>query len=777
MATATARSPSPGPGVRPGCAVRRSADSSPAAAFRPASPCDSPLRSSAICRNASPRASWCAEKENSDQRDAAARTTSKPARSVVGGAKNFMAPTISAASKASPRKKVLGERNEQQLHPVASSSPVKPMGAPPASEAGAPRRLRLSFDGAPDAPPASTPVAATGCRHSFGGEEPRVENPMCKNHHHAASDDAASAEAESYPAAAAAAYDPKTNYLSPRPRFLHYKPNPRIDLYRQGSSGVRRLEDGFASESSDETVTTTTTTTDEEVELVEEEQKQAPLSSELGDDAAVPAADACALPLEPASGSPRARVLTPEAATRSPRGRVETSGPRATSPRARLVTPEPQPPASSAQVHSKKRSSLKFLVAPLALVLFMAAALICVPPPPDSPVMQQTTLGKVSDFMSVQELHPVELAAWLKQWSSSSLNLVTSYWESPVWTQEQEFLGPHFAANLSAAAASADEGVDLYCNFVETRPILMEDIGVSALEQDLKIQEAVSTSDSELISEISDVEQEAIAEKRNENDDALLAEELKEDAKMSDEVPGRNDEELASFSEDLKPCQPTGEPEQIENTKTSTSSLEQNVQTDNSEGDRADGKEDPEAYHGMKPEMGMWSGYMDKISRPAAVGVALAAIVVPAALAFLVMRKKQTQVVASADASAEQAEPIGESETLSGSGSSEGHLRVKGSQLQTPVADETERFGGSGASMYSSSLSSGHGRRRNVKEDESLSLDPVSRRDSAAYSTSSYGSFTTYEKIPAKKRNKEDEAMTPVRRSSRLRNQVKSPEA
>ncbi|KAJ6751101.1 hypothetical protein OIU85_001609 [Salix viminalis] len=28
-----------------------------------------------------------------------------------------------------------------------------------------------------------------------------------------------------------ATYDPKTNYLSPRPQFLHYRPNPRIELY------------------------------------------------------------------------------------------------------------------------------------------------------------------------------------------------------------------------------------------------------------------------------------------------------------------------------------------------------------------------------------------------------------------------------------------------------------------------------------------------------------------------------------------------------------------
>lgn len=46
-------------------------------------------------------------------------------------------------------------------------------------------------------------------------------------------------------------YDPKTNYLSPRPRFLHYKPNPRIEAYlnKENSEG-KNLEHSFTSESS-----------------------------------------------------------------------------------------------------------------------------------------------------------------------------------------------------------------------------------------------------------------------------------------------------------------------------------------------------------------------------------------------------------------------------------------------------------------------------------------------------------------------------------------------
>jgi len=104
---------------------------------------------------------------------------------------------------------------------------------------------------------------------------------------------------------------------------------------------------------------------------------------------------------------------------------------------------------------------------PLALVLFMAAAFLCVSVQPDSPIMSNTGVSKVSNFLSVQELHPVELAAWLKQWSSSSLDSITSYWEAFGFTQEQEYFGPYFAANRSAASADADHGADFYYNFAE----------------------------------------------------------------------------------------------------------------------------------------------------------------------------------------------------------------------------------------------------------------------------------------------------------------------
>jgi len=710
-----------------------------------------------------------------------------------------MSPTISASSKAvaaspSPRKKVLGERNEE-THLFAPFSPAnlahKPKGPPP-PEAGSARRLRLSFDGPAPAPPA--PAPEHGSRRSFGEEDARMEN-----HHHEAAD-AVDAEPSRV-----ALYDPKTNYTSPRPQYLLYTPNRRLEKYRHGSSGARRLDEGLASESSEESVTTTTDDdlAEEEQEQVQQQIPEEPSAlaapSEAGDDDAV-AVPSAALPLEPSRGSPRAPELTSEPAVMSPparvlatepratsprtpvvasepaatspAARVLATEPRATSPRTRALTPEPELGVSSAQAPGKKRSSLRFMF-PLALILFMAAAFVYVSPP-DSPIMSNPALSKVSNFLSVQELHPVELAAWLKQWSSSSLDSITSYWEALASTQEQEqeYFGLHFSANLSAASADADHGADFYYNFAEAwsvpseEPVgasvleeqsniqdcykVVEELdveisekapgsnGSSFLEEQLNIQDLASASNTDLSAHAEGdvvVEEEsidaAVAEESEASDYYRVAEEL--DLEISEEAPdGYGEEEMTSFSQDLDiPSEPTGEPEQ-------------EVERDESEDDYTNGKEGQQEYRGLKSDSSMWPSYLDKVSKPAAAGVALLVVLLSAGIAFFSTRK-QTQVASNVSAPAEEPEqPENQSvedhhlvkPSQSVSGSSEGHL-VRPSQFQSPLAQETEKFGDSAFSQHSSSLSSGQGRRRKAKEEESLGLEPTSRRESTAHSTSS----------------------------------------
>jgi hypothetical protein len=454
---------------------------------------------------------------------------------------------------------------------------------------------------------------------------------------------------------------------------------------------------------------------------------------------------------------------------------------------------------------------LRFMF-PLALILFVAAAFASVSLPPDSPIMANPAVSKVSSFLSVQELHPVELAAWLKQWSSSSLDSVTAYWEEAFAStkQEQQCFGPHFAANFSAASADADHGADFYYNFAEAMPIDDEPIGASVLEEQLKIQDAVSASDltallpeGDVVVEEESIDDDAVEEESDaseyskvlgveiskeapgsngacfleeqlnihdadlsaqaevdavmeeESVDAAVPEEL--DLEMSEEAPDNYGEEMASFSQNSDiPSEPIVEPEQ-------------DVETDESQDDHTNGKDEGEEVHrGLKPDSSMWPSYLDKISKPAA-GVALLVVILSAGIAVFSMRKKQTQVVSTSSAPVEEPEqpasaPSGEPEqaehqsvedhhlvkpSQSVSGSSEGHV-VRPSQFQSSMAEETERFGDS-VSQYSSSLSSGQGRRRKTIEEENLTLEPASRRESTAHSTSSYGSFTTFEKISAKK--------------------------
>ncbi|VAI00907.1 unnamed protein product [Triticum turgidum subsp. durum] len=840
MAT-VARSPSPA-AARPCPAMRRSADSNP---FKPAD-CPSQRSSSSKgggggcgCHHASspsPRrrslSSSFGEKEN-EPRDHAARTPKPAARS--GGPKNFMAPTISAASKAaSPRNstsKVLGERNHDTPH-LAPFSPANLAHKPKPD----PRRLRLSFDAPPapagddDGAGVEDPVRAErSLRHSFEAppapaawhgplagdddDDAGMEDPVGVRvgvGHQLAAADPVDAEPSR-----AALYDPKTNYTSPRPRFLHYKPNPRVDIYGHSRAGVRRLEDGFASasasasESSDETDATATT----EDDLTEEEQEQAQQNHLPGEQPALAApseaAEARVLAPEPAPGSPPPPLLlsssAPAAVTPEP-ARVSAPEPRATPPRARALTPEPKP---GMRAPAKKRSSLRFLL-PVAFVLFMSAASVCVLLQPDSPIMSNTALSRAaSSFLSVQESHPVELAAWLKQWSSSSLDSITSYWEAlaSTSTQEQEYFGPHFAANWSAAAADADNhgaAADFYYSFAEAWPVppseepissanaltaepeeeSVDDAGVGeksdasdyydmvvdeldvgmseeapgssydVLEEQLKIQDAVSeASSANLIAE-----SEGVAAVVEEESDASDYSKL--DVGASEATPGSSNGE--EISQDLDT---PSEPAELR---------EQDVESEEPDENHGSGKEEGQEPHlGLESDSNLSPSYLDRISKPAAAaGVAIVVVILSAGIAALSMRKKQAQVATSANAPDEQ-EQAEEAETRSGSASSEGHRLAKGS-----VAEETERFGDSGFSQYSSSLSSGHGQGRGKakEEEENVGLEPASKRESMSYSTSSYGSFTTYEKIAAKKRNKDDEAMTPVRRSSRLRS-VKSPEA
>uniref|UniRef100_A0A803MC38 Uncharacterized protein n=2 Tax=Chenopodium quinoa TaxID=63459 RepID=A0A803MC38_CHEQI len=242
--------------------------------------------------------------------------------SVLKGTKNFMSPTISAASKInpSPRKKVLGERNEA-IRTSASLSDGKfhffstnsldfsgenesktDMGTPPFSMISdfnkvgnevsntelenkvadlSPGVGKIESESdlvvlSPEIPLKSTTKSPKILPQS---EMPKVVADYnvgldIKNNISSSPSVIAPLDADPFHSP----YDPKTNFLSPRPQFLHYKPNPRIESYI--NQGVR-LEDDFGSDSVSEAENSDEVQSETSQEVQEETSSSAePLSSE-----------------------------------------------------------------------------------------------------------------------------------------------------------------------------------------------------------------------------------------------------------------------------------------------------------------------------------------------------------------------------------------------------------------------------------------------------------------------------------------------------------------
>lgn len=178
-----------------------------------------------------------------------------PMGSKGSGTKSFMSPTISAASKinASPRKRILEDRNEP-VRASVSVSDVKIASFSPAISDSSDHKKEEAEEEILAAPPVSAESEAISDSKAkkVVFVEPELDNlkptfkispppPLCSS----SPSIPVIAPLDSDPLAPP--YDPKTNYLSPRPRFLHYKPNPRVELYLSKSKEGKRLEDSFAS--------------------------------------------------------------------------------------------------------------------------------------------------------------------------------------------------------------------------------------------------------------------------------------------------------------------------------------------------------------------------------------------------------------------------------------------------------------------------------------------------------------------------------------------------
>ncbi|KAF5190198.1 transmembrane protein, partial [Thalictrum thalictroides] len=232
---------------------------------------------------------------------------------VSKGTKSFMAPTISAISKISPspRKKVLTDRNETVRSSIADSEGKSLMVeedlselteeigsqvlSEPQNHSFKPRVIKFEepkTDSIASSIPESLNIAATPLISSSNSLEIKAigetslkseiihkppaspcpvvasldSDPLFPHCEFKAKNVSSSSKGKtpSSPIAPLDSdphippYDPKTNYLSPRPRFLHYKPKPRVEVClneenESDSSEGKKLEDSFTSESCSDT--------------------------------------------------------------------------------------------------------------------------------------------------------------------------------------------------------------------------------------------------------------------------------------------------------------------------------------------------------------------------------------------------------------------------------------------------------------------------------------------------------------------------------------------
>ncbi|KAK6136953.1 hypothetical protein DH2020_029314 [Rehmannia glutinosa] len=229
--------------------------------FDPITPANSPAdfaRRRSVGKEGNPKD--CEEKEN-DEKDNILKTCKL--QSPAKGSKNFMSPTISAASKftPSPRKKVLVERNEPVRTSISlsdgkamffSNTPSN-VSVEPKSEMGYNQNQKnessLDLNAANseknEAVQEDHPISKPSKKVTFL-EVPKESELVTESQSESVitdSDDSLKMEPSSKnkdsisPSIAPLdadpslpPYDPKTNYLSPRPQFLHYKPNPRIEI-------------------------------------------------------------------------------------------------------------------------------------------------------------------------------------------------------------------------------------------------------------------------------------------------------------------------------------------------------------------------------------------------------------------------------------------------------------------------------------------------------------------------------------------------------------------
>nr|XP_023928809.1 uncharacterized protein LOC112040139 [Quercus suber]POE90405.1 hypothetical protein CFP56_59945 [Quercus suber] len=732
--------------------------------------------------------------------------------------KNFMSPTISAASKItpSPKKKILVERNEPARTSLSFSTEKSPCRSVRFSDivenidSKADASLEENKIEASDDKEASLTASsiseALRCEEVLDPEvtvsskidskslpETVTDEPDCVNLDPTFKISPTSSCSWSCPILAPLdadpslpPYDPKTNYLSPRPQFLHYRPNPRIEVYLNKDDG-RRLEESFISGSFSDTDATEEAQSEysqkesedvssveilKEEEEEEEEEKEVDVSSVeiLKEEEEEKENDVSEL-------SPISTPLPKEEETMKAKG--------------------------GSKLHFFTRS--KFMV--LLLVLSVACLSVSVTNSPviDPSVLKESSFIKIYDSYEIAEFAKANLdclAQNFRLWYANSISFVS---ELILNFKGVPISGPLHYCNLTML--HEDIPADGYLVFdhspkgtgekVENINVLgsvresevdmesLEEEDQHEIEADEDVGDVLEGLDDPEYEEVSQEIEEVSAENGTSESEEVLP------ALEAEVIQTEKSEEEVVFSVHLDSEQQSiyiGQPVMVP--------MADEIQPQVSEAGEIQGECEKTSFDEMESPKGdlypespefdasaenlqssddgefTLNGTKETIFTEKVMGITFLFLTVIAAAGFIYVRNSKN-VRPNASINVEQ--PLLAKK-----------LDFSPMSLERPSSrnwpTEVDMVGESCPSEMSSLQRSSSYSKKNEAQSQERRARKNYKRESLASSSDysmashSYGSFTTYEKIPTKHGHVADEeTITPVRRSSRFRNQVTSP--
>ncbi|XP_030949778.1 uncharacterized protein LOC115973662 isoform X2 [Quercus lobata] len=742
------------------------------------------------------------------------------------GTKNFMSPTISAASKItpSPKKKILVERNEPARTSLSFSTEKSPCRSVRFSDivenidSKADASLEENKTEASDDKEASLTASsiseALRCEEVLDPEvtvsskidskslpETVTDEPDCVNLDPTFKISPTSSCSWSCPILAPLdadpslpPYDPKTNYLSPRPQFLHYRPNPRIEVYLNKDDG-RQLEESFISGSFSDTDATEEAQSDysqkesedvSSVEILKEEEEEEEKEVNVSE----PSPISTHLPKEEEEEEEEKEVDVSEL---SP---ISTHLPK---------EEETMKAKGGSKLHLFTRS--KFMV--LLLVLSVACLSVSVTNSPviDPSVLKESSFIKIYDSYEIAEFAKVNLdglAQNFRLWYANSISFVS---ELILSFKGVPISGPLHYCNLTVL--HEDRAVDGYLVFdhspkgtgekFENINVLgsmresevdmesLEDENQHEIEADEDVGDVLEGLDDPEYEEVSQEIEEVSAEHgASESEEVLpaLEAEVIQTEKSEEEVGFSVHLDSEQQSNLIYIEQPVMVPmaDEIQPQVSEAGEIQGECEkTSFDEMESAKGDLNPESpeFHAsaenlQSSEDGEFTlnGTKETIFIEKVMGITFLFLTVIAAAGFLYVRKSKN-IRPNASINVEQ--PLLAKK-----------LDFSPMSLERPSSrnwpTEVDMVGESCPSEMSSLQRSPSYSKKNEAQSQERRARKNYKRESLASSSDysmashSYGSFTTYEKIPTKHGHVADEeTITPVRRSSRIRSQVTSP--